>query len=166
VNRLRFSHCAEFVCVEARRRPGLVCAESCSARVSLPTPEAPPCVKDLPAAGWILCCSFRVLCSFFSSVRVPSPAVGGPVFACRCAAPHQVSALPASICVSLEQVVPSPPRHTVGCAISSASSFQSSLIRGSITEAGPVFVLGCSRLDLLFPSTRAERCKRFNRCQR
>jgi hypothetical protein len=41
VNRLRFSHCAE----------------SCSARVSLPTPEAPPCVKDLPAAGWILCCS-------------------------------------------------------------------------------------------------------------
>jgi hypothetical protein len=128
----------------------------------------------------------RHLPSCSSYARVPSAAVGVPAFARRRAAPHRVSAPSASICVSPEQcccgscaaatlrivfsvctgsappgrvhVFLSSPRHTVGRAVSSASSLQSSLIRGSITEAGPVFVLGWSRLDLRFSSTRAERC--------
>jgi hypothetical protein len=123
--------------------------------------SAPP-----PASVFV----FPERCCRFSSRR----AVGVPVLPRNRAAIFSVEAL--GFCAATAgrvHVFLSSQRHTVGCAISSASSLQFSLIRGSIIEAGPVFVLGCSRFLRLstgwisgpLPLER-DAADGFNPCQR
>jgi hypothetical protein len=141
--------------------PGLSFFESCRWGSGFPTahrnrefivlPRSTDAVRTFSAATFFSPTVFQRRRVRFS--------VGSPrVCPCAAAALRVVFVCTGSAPPGCVHVVLSSPRHTVGRAVSSASSLQSSLIRGSITEAEPVFVLGCSRLDLWFSSTRAERC--------